>query len=79
MMMIAVISQSKLLQRETSVCGCGTQVTEALLQHFTNTLKWWFAVWSDSGAVVSIHCCITIVVVRLLNTTSKSSVCNNAM
>jgi len=38
--MIAVISQSKLLQRETSVCGCGTQVTEALLQHFTNTLKW---------------------------------------
>jgi len=38
--MIIVISQSKLLQCETSVCGCGTQVTEAL-QHFTNMLKWW--------------------------------------
>jgi len=34
---------------------------------------------SDSSAVVSIHCCITIAVVRLLNTTRKSSVCNNAM
>jgi len=25
-------------KRETSVCGCGTQATGALLQHFTNTL-----------------------------------------
>jgi len=30
--MIIVISQFQLLQRETSVCGCGIQVTEALLQ-----------------------------------------------
>jgi len=37
MLMIIVISQSKLL-----VCGCSTQVMEALLQHFTNMLKWWF-------------------------------------
>jgi len=41
-----VLSQSKLLQRETSVCGCCTQDTEALLQHFTNTLKWLFVVWT---------------------------------
>jgi len=74
--MIIVISQFKLLQRETSVCGCCTQVTEALLQHFTNTLKWWFVVWSDGSAVVSIHCCITIAAVYLLNTSTKSSVCN---
>jgi len=59
-------------------CGYDTQVTEALLQHFTNTLKRWFVVWSDSSAVVSVHCCITIAVVRLLNTISKSSACNNA-
>jgi len=44
MIMIIVISQSKLLQHETSVYGCGTQLTEVLLQHFTNTLKWWFIV-----------------------------------
>jgi len=42
--MIIVISQSKMLQCETSVCRCGTQVPEALLQHFTNTLKWWFVI-----------------------------------
>ena len=58
--------------------GSGTQVTEAPLQHFTNTLKWWFVIWSDSRAVVSFHCCITIAVVRLLNMIRKSSVCNNA-
>jgi len=52
--------------------------TEALLQHLTNTLKWWFVVWSNSSTVVSVHCCITIVVVHLLNTISKSSVSNNA-
>jgi len=28
---------------------CGTQAMEALLQHFTNTLKWRFVVWSDSS------------------------------
>jgi len=28
--MIIVISQSKLLQHETSVCGCGTQVTDSV-------------------------------------------------
>jgi len=43
------------------VCGCGTQVSEALLQHFTNTLKWWFVLWSESSVVVSI-----IVVSQLL-------------
>jgi len=78
MIMIIVISQSKLLQCETSLCGCGTQATGALLQHFTNTLKQWFVVQSDNSAVVSVHCCITIAVVHLLNTISKSSVCNNA-
>jgi len=55
---------------------CGTQATGAVLQHFTNTMKW-FVIWSDSSAVVSVHCCITIAVVCLLNTISKSSVCNN--
>jgi len=77
MIMIIVISQSKLLQCETSFCGCGTQVKEALLQHFKNTLNWQFVVWSDSSTVVSIHCRITIVV-HLLNMTNQNNVCNNA-
>jgi len=62
----------------SNLLACFCKITwrhwEALLQHFTNTLKRWFVVRSDSSAVVSVHCCITIAVVRLLNTISKSSV-----
>jgi len=78
MIMIIVISQSKMLQTWNQRLWMWHTATEALLQHFTNTLKRWFVVRSDSSAVVSIHCCITIAVVRLLCTISKSSVCINA-
>jgi len=78
MIMIIVMSQFKLLECETSVCGCGTQVMKTLLQHFTNTLKWWLVVWSNSSTVVSIHCYVTLAVVHLLNATSKSSVWSDA-
>ena len=59
----------------TLVCGHGTQITEALLQHFKNTLKWWFVIWSNSTTVVSVHCCITIAVVRF---DDQQVVCDNA-
>jgi len=76
--MIIVILQSKLLQAWNQHLWMWHTASGALLQHFTNTLKRWFVVRSDSSAVVSVHCCITIAVARLLNTISKSSVCNNA-
>jgi len=75
MIMIIVISQSKLLQR------AGLWIWHPSYGSATPTLhkyfKWWFVVWSDSSVGVSFHCCITIVLVRLLNTIRKSSVCNN--
>jgi len=74
--MITVISQSKLLQ----CVGLWIWHTHygSANPTFHIHLEVVIVVWSDRSAVVSFHCCITIVVVRLLNTISKSSVCNNA-
>jgi len=73
--MIIVISQSKLLQ-SASLWIWHTSYGSA-----TSTFHKYFEAvifaWSDSSAVVSFHCCITIAAVHLLNTISKSSVCNN--
>jgi len=77
MIMVIVISQSKLLQR------AGLWTWLKLWKRYSNISQiLYFEVvicrWSDSSAVVSFHCCITIVVICLLNTISKSSVWNNA-
>jgi len=78
MIMIIVISQSKLLQRAGLWIWQWHTSYGSATPTFDKYFKWRFVVWSDSSAVVSFHCCITIAVVRLLNTIRKCSVCNNA-
>jgi len=52
MIMIIVISQSKLLHCVGLwIWHTSKEESNLLLQHFTNTLKWWFVIWCDSSAV----------------------------
>jgi len=76
--LIIVISQSKLLQTWNQCLWMWHTSYGSAPPTLHNTLKRWFDIRSVSSLVVSVHCCITIAVVRLLNMTNKSSVCNNA-